>query len=381
MTSHREALSKLLDRQDFSPDAFSLVRNFGRRPLIVYGAGECSHWFFEIVMKMRGHQPVAVLDRRFRPGDFFEGIPAFSPSDYSPTEDEKRDDIVIICVGVQEHHEEMAATARAMGFQHIISLRDVYDVHNPFELPRELNEKGFAWYRENREEILAALDLFADEASQEVYVRCLETHLTRLPVSLPMRPRPEQYFPKDVPLSRGYQCFVCCGSYDGDSVRLLHKTVGKVDTLVCFEPEPLIYRRLVDYLQINREALATTILALPCAVYSQDDLVPFLSGTGLGSRISPKGESWVQAVALDHVFPSFEPTFICMDVEGVELEVLKGGEQLLRRHRPDLGVCVYHSPDHLWRIPLYLHQLGLGYRLYLRNYTTYVSETVLYASL
>jgi len=156
--------------------------------------------------------------------------------------------------------------------------------------------------------------------------------------------------------------------------------MGKVETIACFEPEPLIFQRLVTYLQAHKLELADTILALPCAVHSHDGQARFLSGTGLGSRISEQGDAWVQCLTLDHAFPALDPTFICMDVEGVELEVLKGGERLLREHRPDLGVCVYHSPNHLWEIPHFLHDLDLGYRLYLRNYTTYTSETVLYAT-
>ncbi len=106
----------------------------------------------------------------------------------------------------------------------------------------------------------------------------------------------------------------------------------------------------------------------------------FVSGGGLGSRISKDGDTLVQCVALDDVLPASKPTFICMDVEGAEPEVLKGAEGLLRANRPDLGVCVYHAPHHVWEIPLYLHSLGLGYRFYLRNYTTFTSETVLYAT-
>jgi len=378
--SHADPLRQLLQRESFPPEAFSLAQAFGTRPLIVYGAGECSHWFFEIVLKMHGYRPTAILDRRFRLGDAVDGIPAFAPEDFHPSPEQQRQAVVILCVGTQAHHEEMARNARAMGFQHVISLRDVYEVHNPFQLPLALRERGFAYYRHSEAAILSAYELFADDLSREIYVKCLETHLTRRPVTLPMRPRPEQYFPTDVPLARGHARFVCCGAYDGDTIRLLQATMGKVETIACFEPEPLIFQRLVTYLQAHKLELADTILALPCAVHSHDGQARFLSGTGLGSRISEQGDAWVQCLTLDHAFPALDPTFICMDVEGVELEVLKGGERLLREHRPDLGVCVYHSPNHLWEIPHFLHDLDLGYRLYLRNYTTYTSETVLYAT-
>lgn len=205
--------------------------------------------------------------------------------------------------------------------------------------------------------------------------------MRRKPLPLPVSPREEQYFPKDVPLSKGYARFVNCGAYDGDTVRLLREVHGRVEDLICFETEPLLYGRLVDYLGLHGKELAERITAFPCAAYSREGLLPYVTGGGLGSRVAENGgDGQVQCVTLDHVLPGFEPTFICMDIEGAEPEALKGAEGMIRAGRPDLGICVYHAPHHLWEIPHYLHGLGLGYRLYLRNYTSFTSETVLYAT-
>ena len=63
-----------------------------------------------------------------------------------------------------------------------------------------------------------------------------------------------------------------------------------------------------------------------------------------------------------------------------ELEALKGAEMLIKVNKPDLAICVYHAPNHIWDIPLYLESLRSGYKYYLRNYTSLISETVLYAT-
>jgi hypothetical protein len=96
--------------------------------------------------------------------------------------------------------------------------------------------------------------------------------------------------------------------------------------------------------------------------------------------ISDKGDSFIQCIAMDHVIAGFKPTFISMDVEGAELEALKGAEMLIRENKPDLAICVYHASNHVWDIPLYLDGLRLGYKFYLRNYTSFIGETVLYAT-
>lgn len=380
MDEYQTMISKLFETNAYPDDAFDIKKAFDGKPILIYGAGECSHWFVEIVMKMNGYKPLAVLDRAYPEGGTYEGIPAFSPASYRPTDDEKREAVVVICVGRQELHDEILTCLHDMGFQNVLFLRDIYEIHNPFSRPAELFEKGFPFYLEHKDQVFEAYELLEDDASREVYTRCLQTHMTRKPVPIPCRPREEQYFPKDIPLKKGHASFVSCGSYDGDTVRLLNQTCGKVKDVVCFEPEPLIFQRLVSYLTEYKDELAENVWAIPCAVYENEGIMPFISGTGLGSRLDEGGESRVQSVALDHVLHTFEPTFICMDVEGVEPNVLRGAEYILRTCRPDLGICVYHSPSHLWEIPIYLNSLGLDYRFYLRNYTSFSIETVLYAA-
>ena len=72
--------------------------------------------------------------------------------------------------------------------------------------------------------------------------------------------------------------------------------------------------------------------------------------------------------------------FLKLDVEGSELAVLRGATQTLREHRPRLAIAVYHDARDIWEIPLYLHGLGLGYRLFLDHTSAEMDETVLFAS-
>lgn len=72
--------------------------------------------------------------------------------------------------------------------------------------------------------------------------------------------------------------------------------------------------------------------------------------------------------------------FLKMDIEGAELEALKGAEQSIRRFKPDMAITVYHSLEDFWQIPQYLDSLNLGYSFYLRHFTIHAEETVLFAS-
>jgi FkbM family methyltransferase len=69
--------------------------------------------------------------------------------------------------------------------------------------------------------------------------------------------------------------------------------------------------------------------------------------------------------------------FIKLDVEGAELEVLRGAEETLHSCRPRLAVAVYHRIEDLVEIPRFLS--ALGYELFLDHVAAGPYETVLFA--
>jgi hypothetical protein len=70
---------------------------------------------------------------------------------------------------------------------------------------------------------------------------------------------------------------------------------------------------------------------------------------------------------------------IKMDIEGSELDALRGAELTVRKHQPLLAVCVYHRPDHLWNIPLCMKSMAPDSKIYLRSYAVDGWESVSYA--
>ena len=105
---------------------------------------------------------------------------------------------------------------------------------------------------------------------------------------------------------------------------------------------------------------------------------------GPGSRITDdvnkyhSCEGMVETTTIDDTLRGSRVDFIKMDIEGAELEALKGGERSIRTHRPKLAISLYHSPEDIEAIPRYLAGLDLGYRFYLEHHTIYQNETVLF---
>jgi FkbM family methyltransferase len=71
--------------------------------------------------------------------------------------------------------------------------------------------------------------------------------------------------------------------------------------------------------------------------------------------------------------------FIKMDIEGAELNALKGAQETLETFRPKLAITIYHQISDFEDISRYISNLNLGYRFFLGHYTIYAQETVLFA--
>ncbi len=87
----------------------------------------------------------------------------------------------------------------------------------------------------------------------------------------------------------------------------------------------------------------------------------------------------VEAISIDEVLEGEAVTFIKMDIEGSELEALRGAKNTILKYRPRLAICIYHKPEDIYQIPEYILSLHPDYQLYIRHYTTGIGETVLYA--
>ena len=71
--------------------------------------------------------------------------------------------------------------------------------------------------------------------------------------------------------------------------------------------------------------------------------------------------------------------FIKMDIEGAELEALRGARETLLSSRPKLAICLYHRLSDFWAIPKFLDGLDCGYEFHIRHFTIHSEETVLFA--
>jgi hypothetical protein len=70
-----------------------------------------------------------------------------------------------------------------------------------------------------------------------------------------------------------------------------------------------------------------------------------------------------------------------MDLEGAEVDALYGAKNTIIKNKPKLAISIYHTDEHLYQIPLLIHDWVPEYTLYIRHHSDYTPDTVLYAVL
>ena len=101
----------------------------------------------------------------------------------------------------------------------------------------------------------------------------------------------------------------------------------------------------------------------------------------MSGRIIDAGGISINTDSIDNITSDLRGgvDLIKMDIEGSELKALEGAANTIKKYHPVLAVCVYHKKEDLITIPQYIKSLWPEYRLYLRNYSKYSQELVLYA--
>jgi hypothetical protein len=89
--------------------------------------------------------------------------------------------------------------------------------------------------------------------------------------------------------------------------------------------------------------------------------------------------TYIHTDKIDDIVLDKKVSFIKMDIEGAELEALKGAKNTIQNNYPKLAIAIYHKPDDLLNIPQYILSLNRNYKFYLRHYGYNSWETILYA--
>lgn len=172
----------------------------------------------------------------------------------------------------------------------------------------------------------------------------------------------------------------------GDTTLYFAHEVGPSGVCVVYDFIPSNIKVLKHNLARNPQ-LAERVRLVERPIWSTSGKDLYYVDWGPGSRVSddparyanPEGKA--TTITIDETLARLgldRLDFIKMDIEGAELDALKGAEASIRKHRPKLAISLYHRPEDFTEIPRYIDSLRLGYTFYLEHHTLYQNETVLF---
>ena len=235
--------------------------------------------------------------------------------------------------------------------------------------------------QESPDKIKQVREILADEASKKVLDARIEVYETGNITSLQnIKTDSVQYFNEDILTLSDNELFIDLGAYKGDTIEsFIQHVKGKYKKIIAFEPDQETMLSLNHYILENN---INNVVVYKLATWNKKEVLKFREEGSYISQISDIGASSINANSLDNVLFDVVPaTFIKMDIEGAELETIEGAENIIKKYRPKLAICVYHKADDIFEIPLAIKKLVPEYKLYLRQHSDSLLDTVLYATL
>ena len=185
------------------------------------------------------------------------------------------------------------------------------------------------------------------------------------------------YFDKDIFKPEKGEVFIDGGCYGAETSADFITWCPDYKKIYAFEPDN---ENIEKCRAIIKEKSIRDMELYHAGLWSSNGTLSFThSGDeGAGSYIEDEGEQTIQVMSIDQALDGKEVTFIKMDIEGAELEALKGAKDTIQKYLPKMAICIYHKPEDIFEIPEYIKSIVPEYKLSIRHYSTYLYDTVLY---
>ncbi len=347
------------------------------RPFVLFGASQLGRKALA-TLKELGFVPAAFMDNNPALwGTQIDYVPVVSPAQLFETWEGELPSV--ICTIWSGHiHDVMADRLQplvALGFERIALFGHLAWRYPQYLLPHycmDLPEHVLP----EAEAIKQAFALLGDDASRTLYVDHIEwrLHLNHdlLPVSSPL----QIYFDAQFSNNCLAEVVFDLGAFNGDTLESYLASGRDFLAYHCFEPVAQNFAQLQACVQrVDDARVKTHRLAIGGRV--GDVLIE--AANGPSSRVG-MGDERVPMTTLDELaLRGIVPTFIKIDIEGLEPQCLAGGRTMITEHKPLIAVSVYHEQNHLWQILLQLHGYFDGYQYSLCPHVSDGWDLVLYA--
>ena len=331
-----------------SQSVWERLRN-SSEPIIMYGTGNGADKVLDILESMGVSIDGVTASSGFVRERLFRGFPV-KPIEFF---EEKYDSFTVIVTFGSSIPDVMEG---------IYNLSERHTVLVPCVpvIGDEICDKAFL--EKNLEKLEKAYSLMADEVSKNVFKGYYEFVFSgELKYLKEITTDENEVYERIISLNSS-ETFIDIGAYRGDTVEGFVKRVnGKYEKIIAAEPDKKTFNKLL----LNCEGLEN-FTAVNCAVTGFDGEIGFSQAGGRQSAVG--GNDVIKSMSLATLCDGAEPTFIKIDSEGCEKEILVGGKAILAEYKPKLNVAAYHKFEDAFELALLINEANPDYKIYLRHH-------------
>lgn len=238
-------------------------------------------------------------------------------------------------------------------------------------------------------------NLLDDDLSREIFTEVLNVRfkIKSRKAIIPYFDNNQYFTLPEMNLFEGDSVFVDCGAFVGDTLeRFINNCQSVFGKYYAFEPGTIQGTAFSERKKrlVKEWALAESkIQLIQAGVGNQNTEGIYVQGwldeNLIGRRISYEKNisetdfiDTIKIVRLDDVLEGQRVDFIKSDVEGSEMQMLQGAENIIKTQKPLLALSIYHKLTDYYEIPLYIKNLVPEYHMKIRHHSTNFPETVLY---
>lgn len=170
----------------------------------------------------------------------------------------------------------------------------------------------------------------------------------------------------------------------GDTALFFAHQVGKTGKVYSFEFVDQNIGVFQKNLELNPD-LAKSIVHIPRPLHSKSGIPLYYKSKGPSTRVSTARLSELDletsTLSLDDFVVENQiqrVDLIKMDIEGAELNTLKGAVETIKKHHPKLAICLYHKKSDFIEIPKFISGLGVYSKFYIGHNSIHAHETILF---
>jgi FkbM family methyltransferase len=347
------------------------------RTIVVFGSGNLGKKMGNFLIS-KEYNFIAYADNsEAKWGTKINGIPIISPS--KAAELYGKNGLFIISIWSPGHsYIQTKQQLLDLGIKNIVHAAAVMQLFVADLLPHYHFQTPDYFYQ-HKNELLEVYNMLADDESKKQFLAHIDCRIDLNFEALPIADTENQYFPSELINLTKNEIFLDSGAYDGDTLQEFCKRTNYLFTrYIALEPDPANYKKLLEKVK-QGNSKTNNIDVYSFAVGSKNCTLKFDATGGGGAGINENGELEVECKRIDDFFPDTAFTYLKFDIEGAELSALQGVDEVIKKYKPVLAVCIYHLPDDLWNIPLYIKNKYPFYNQFVRTHQNDGLDFVLYA--